>query len=56
LRLGGEGVEAVIGGLDLDDSTLGFLEQFRFGAAALAFGLREEAAVGKASSAVAKLG
>jgi hypothetical protein len=56
LRLGGEGIEVVVGWLDFYNATLGVLEQFGFGAATLAFGLREESTVGEAGSAIAELG
>jgi len=56
LRLGGEGIEVVVGWLDFNDATLGVAEQFGLGGATLAFGLREESTVGEAGSAVAELG
>ena len=46
----------VVGWLDFYDATLGVLERFGFGAAALAFGLGEESTVGEARSAIAELG
>jgi hypothetical protein len=56
LRFGGQSVEVVVGWLDFYNATLGVLEQFGLGAAALAFGLGEEPTVGEASSAVTELG
>lgn len=56
LRLVGEGVEVVIGGLDFYDTPFGVLEQSGLGGAAFAFGLRKEAAVRQACPAVSELG
>ena len=56
LRFGGEGVEVVIRGFNLCDAAFGVLERVGLGAAALAFGLREETTVGDACSGIAELG
>jgi hypothetical protein len=56
LRLCGERVEVVVGGLDLDNAALRILEKFRLSAATLALWLGKKAPVGETRSAVAKLG
>jgi hypothetical protein len=56
LWLGGERVEAIVGGLDLDNAALRVLEKFRLSAVTLALWLGEKASVGETRSAVAKLG
>ena len=56
LRLCGERVEAIVGGLDFDHAALWVLENFRLSAATLALWLREKASVGETRSTVAKLG
>jgi hypothetical protein len=53
LRLMGESVEVVVGGLDFDYSALGVLENGRFGISARPFGLREEPSVGHACALIA---
>ena len=52
LRLGGEGLEVIVGWLDFHDAALGILEEFRFSCASLAFGLGEETAIGKTCATV----
>ena len=52
----GEGVEAVVGGLDFDDAALGVGEGWRLGIAWRTAGLREEASVGHACALTAELG
>jgi len=56
LRLVGQDVEVIVRRLDFDDSALGVLEDWRFGIAASASGLREEASVGHACALIAELG
>jgi hypothetical protein len=56
LGLIGQSVEAVVRRLDFNYSTLGVLENRRFGITARASGLREEPAVGHAGALIAELG
>jgi hypothetical protein len=56
LRLGGERVKVVVGGLDFHNSALGVLENWRRSVPALATGLREEPTVGHTRALIAELG